>query len=78
MQSIQAFAPPIPFATALAVAPRGAAQSVEPAADPGGILLYEQGGHGFGTGRTGTTSTRLLDDFIAWMRMHRLLGERGE
>ncbi len=39
------------------------------------LHAYEKGGHGFGTGREGTTSTRLLEDFVAWMRMHRLLAD---
>lgn len=39
------------------------------------LHAYEKGGHGFGTGRAGTTSTRLLDDFIAWMRMHRFIAD---
>jgi len=39
------------------------------------LHAYEKGGHGFGTGRAGTTSTRLLDDFVAWMRMHRFIAD---
>ena len=39
------------------------------------LHAYEKGGHGFGTGRAGTTSTRLLDDFIAWMRMHQFIAD---
>ena len=39
------------------------------------LHAYEKGGHGFGTGRVGTTSTGLLDDFVAWMRMHQFIAD---
>ncbi|MCW2381290.1 alpha/beta hydrolase [Sphingobium sp. B2D3C] len=35
--------------------------------------LYERGGHGFGLGKEGTTSTGWLDAFVAWLDMHGLL-----
>lgn len=35
--------------------------------------LYERGGHGFGLGKEGTTSTGWLDAFMAWLDMHGLL-----
>ncbi|MCW2362320.1 MULTISPECIES: alpha/beta hydrolase [Sphingobium] len=35
--------------------------------------LYERGGHGFGLGKDGTTSTGWLDAFVAWLDMHGLL-----
>ena len=31
------------------------------------LKLYEQGGHGFGLGRTGTDSTQWMGDFIDWL-----------
>jgi acetyl esterase/lipase len=34
---------------------------------PTELKLYEQGGHGFGLGRTGTDSTQWSDDFIDWL-----------
>lgn len=37
------------------------------------LHVYERGGHGFGTGRPGTTSTGLLDQFLAWMDARGLL-----
>lgn len=39
------------------------------------LHAYEKGGHGFGTGRAGTTSMRLLDDFVAWMQMHQFIAD---
>lgn len=32
------------------------------------LHAYEKGGHGFGMGRPGTTSTLLMDQFLAWMK----------
>ncbi len=34
------------------------------------LHVYQQGGHGFGMGRPGTTSTQMLDEFLAWMDMN--------
>lgn len=31
------------------------------------LHLYQHGGHGFGAGQEGTTSTGVLDQFIAWL-----------
>ena len=36
---------------------------------------YERGGHGFGTGRPGTTSTLMLEQFVAWLRARGVVGE---
>jgi dienelactone hydrolase len=33
------------------------------------IHAYQQGGHGFGLGRAGMTTTLMLDQFVAWMDM---------
>ena len=35
--------------------------------------LYEQGGHGFGMYRKGTTSTDWFDAFVRWLGMHGML-----
>jgi acetyl esterase/lipase len=37
------------------------------------VHAYERGGHGFGLGMPGTTTTLLLDEFVAWMDMHGFL-----
>ena len=37
------------------------------------LHAYEAGGHGFGVGRTGTTSTQVMDEFLAWMKARNLL-----
>jgi acetyl esterase/lipase len=37
------------------------------------VHAYERGGHGFGLGVAGTTTTLLLDEFVAWMDMHGFL-----
>lgn len=40
------------------------------------LHVYQAGGHGFGTGRPGTTSTMLLPEFLAWMDMQGLLAAK--
>lgn len=37
------------------------------------LHVYQSGGHGFGLGRPGTTSTQLMPEFLAWMDMQGLL-----
>jgi acetyl esterase/lipase len=37
------------------------------------LHVYQAGGHGFGTGRPGTTSTMLMPEFLAWMDAQGLL-----
>jgi len=37
------------------------------------LHAYQRGSHGFGLGMPGTTSTGLLDQFVAWLDMHNLL-----
>lgn len=39
------------------------------------LHAYEQGGHGFGAGKPGTTSTMLLPEFYAWLTARGLLGK---
>lgn len=40
---------------------------------PAELHVYQAGGHGFGMGQPGTTSTLLMDQFLAWMDMQGLL-----
>ena len=40
---------------------------------PAELHAYEQGGHGFGAGKPGTTSTMLLPEFHAWLAARGLL-----
>lgn len=40
------------------------------------LHVYQAGGHGFGTGKPGTTSTMLMPEFLAWMDMQGLLAPR--
>jgi acetyl esterase/lipase len=42
------------------------------------VHAYERGGHGFGLGIAGTTTTLLLDEFVAWMDMHGFLKPAAE
>lgn len=37
------------------------------------LHAYERGDHGFGSGRPGTTSTGIIPQFVAWLRMRGLL-----
>ena len=37
------------------------------------LHAYEMGGHGFGTGRSGTTSVGIMDQFILWLESRKLL-----
>lgn len=38
------------------------------------LHAYEHGGHGFGLGKPGTTSTLVLEEFVAWLRANGELG----
>jgi len=42
---------------------------------PAELHAYEQGGHGFGAGKPGTTSTMVLPEFHAWLAARGLLGK---
>jgi len=37
------------------------------------LHAYEHGGHGFGLGKPGTTSTLVLEEFVAWLRSNGVL-----
>ncbi|MBW8785078.1 MAG: alpha/beta hydrolase [Novosphingobium sp.] len=37
------------------------------------LHVYQTGGHGFGMGKPGTTTTMMMDEFLAWMDMQGLL-----
>jgi acetyl esterase/lipase len=45
----------------------GIIESWRSARRPVELHAYETGGHGFGTGKRGTTTTMLLPEFLAWM-----------
>ncbi|WP_296305443.1 alpha/beta hydrolase [Pseudomonas sp.] len=47
-------------------------QAWQRAARPVELHAYQAGGHGFGIGRKGTTTTLLLDQFTAWVAMNGL------
>lgn len=40
------------------------------------LHLYQHGGHGFGPGMPGTTSTGVLDQFVAWLEANGWLEDR--
>ncbi|MCJ2180277.1 alpha/beta hydrolase [Novosphingobium album (ex Hu et al. 2023)] len=40
------------------------------------IHAYQRGGHGFGTGAPGTTTTLLIDEFTAWLSMQGFLARK--
>lgn len=54
----------------------GIVSSWHKAGRPVELHAYEQGGHGFGAGKAGTSSTMLLPDFHAWLMGRGLLGKR--
>lgn len=53
------------------------AQAWQAARRPVEIHGYQQGSHGFGLGKPGTTTTLLIDEFTAWLAMQGLLERRG-
>lgn len=55
----------------------GLIDSWQQAGRPVEFHLYGQGGHGFGLGKTGTTSTGWFDAFIRWLDMTGLSVERS-
>lgn len=54
----------------------GLVESWHKAARPVEFHAYEKGGHGFGAGRPGTTTTQLLPEFHAWLAARGLLSSR--
>lgn len=57
----------------------GIVESWRKAGIPVELHAYEAGDHGFGTGKPGTTSAMLLDEFHAWLQARGLLSPaRGE
>lgn len=54
----------------------GIASGWRAAKKPVELHVYEGGGHGFGMGRPGTTSTLILPEFIGWMEARGLLTAR--
>jgi acetyl esterase/lipase len=53
----------------------GIVSSWHEAGRPVELHAYEQGGHGFGVGKPGTTSTMVLPEFLAWVTARGLLGK---
>jgi acetyl esterase/lipase len=51
----------------------GIVEAWREAGRPVELHAYEKGGHGFGMGKAGTTSTLLMDEFHAWLRGRGLL-----
>jgi len=51
----------------------GLIESWHRAGRPVELHAYERGGHGFGLGKPGTTSTLMLDEFMAWLDARDLL-----
>jgi acetyl esterase/lipase len=41
------------------------------------LHAYERGGHGFGLGIPGTTTTGMLDQFVSWMNMQGMMKPAG-
>jgi dienelactone hydrolase len=41
------------------------------------LHAYEKGGHGFGTGRPGTTTSLVMDEFSLWLKSRGLLDPRA-
>lgn len=48
-------------------------ESWRKAGRPVELHAYERGGHGFGMGIAGTTTTQLMDEFLVWMKSRGLL-----
>ncbi|WP_295633158.1 alpha/beta hydrolase [Novosphingobium sp.] len=42
------------------------------------LHVYQRGGHGFGLGQPGTTSTLMMPEFLAWMDMQGLLTAKAK
>ncbi len=51
----------------------GIVEAWHKAGRPVELHAYERGDHGFGTGRTGTTTTLMLDEFRLWLASQKLL-----
>ncbi|WP_395395942.1 alpha/beta hydrolase (plasmid) [Novosphingobium sp. BL-8A] len=49
------------------------AEAWKEAKRPVELHAYQRGGHGFGAGIPGTTTTMLMDEFASWLRMQGLL-----
>jgi acetyl esterase/lipase len=80
-EAVPAYAPPMFDAIALddALFPNkgfGIAQSYLEAKRPVEIHGYQTGNHGFGLGIPGTTTTLMIDEFTAWLRMQGFLARK--
>jgi acetyl esterase/lipase len=56
----------------------GIVEAWQKAGHPVEIHAYERGNHGFGTGRKGTTTTLMLDEFRLWLASRGLLEGPGK
>lgn len=54
------------------------AQAWQSAKRPVEIHGYQQGSHGFGLGKPNTTTTLVLDEFTAWLRMQGFIPAKKE
>ena len=54
----------------------GIVEAWQKAGAPVELHAYERGDHGFGTGRQGTTTTLVMDEFRLWLASRGLLGSR--
>jgi acetyl esterase/lipase len=53
----------------------GIVDSWHKARRPVELHAYEKGGHGFGSGKPGTTTTLVMSELLAWMQMRGLLSQ---
>ena len=51
----------------------GIVEAWHAAGRPVELHAYEKGDHGFGTGKAGTTSTLVMEEFVAWLKSRGLL-----
>lgn len=54
----------------------GIVDSWRKAGRPVELHVYEKGGHGFGMGRPGATTSMLMPEFLAWLQARGLLGRQ--
>ena len=55
----------------------GLIESWQRAGRPVELHLYQAGGHGFGLGKAGTTSTGWFDSFVRWLDANGLLAAKA-
>jgi dienelactone hydrolase len=82
-EAIPADAPPLFNAIAVddgVFSPKGFAVATawQAAKRPVEVHGYQRGNHGFGLGQKGTTSTLMIDQFVAWMDMNGFLKAKAD